>query len=54
MDQKEYLRELEINNPYGKPSDSIRVYNLGDIDIVIFPWHHRINILNTSKISCKA
>ena len=28
MDQIEYLRELEINTPYGKPSDSIKVYNL--------------------------
>ena len=25
MDQIEYLREIEINTPYGKPSDSIRV-----------------------------
>ena len=28
MDQIEYLRDLEINTPYGKPSDSIKVYNL--------------------------
>ena len=24
MDQIEYLREIEINTPYGKPSDSIK------------------------------
>ena len=28
IDQIEYLRELEINTPYGKPSDSIKVYSL--------------------------
>ena len=26
MDQIEYLRELEINTPYGKPSDSCLLY----------------------------
>ena len=29
MDQIEFCREIEINTPYGKPSDSIRVYSLG-------------------------
>jgi len=29
MDQIEYLRELEINTPYGKPSDSIKYIILG-------------------------
>ena len=37
MDQIDYLRELEINTPYGKPSDSIKVYNLGNLEIAFIP-----------------
>ena len=35
-DQIKYLRELEINTRYGKPSDSIKVYNLGNLEIAFF------------------
>ena len=34
IDQIEYLRELEIDTPYGKPSDSIKVYNLGNLSLI--------------------
>ena len=54
MDQIEYLRELEINTPYGKPSDSIKVYNLGNLEIAFIPRHGRTHSLNPSEIPYKA
>ena len=50
MDQIKYLREIEINTPYGKPSDSIRVYNLGNLEIAFIPRHGRTHRLNPSEI----
>ena len=35
IDKIEYLREIDINTPYGKPSDSIRVFKLGNLEIVL-------------------
>ena len=54
MDQIEYLRELEINTPYGKPSDSIKVYKLGNLEIAFIPRHGRTHSLNPSEIPYKA
>ena len=31
MDKIDYLRQIDINTPYGKPSDSIRVFKLGTL-----------------------
>ena len=33
IDTIEFLREIDINTPYGKPSDSIRVYKSGNLEI---------------------
>ena len=49
-----YSRELEINTPYGKPSDSIKVYNLGNLEIAFIPRHGRTHSLNPSEIPYKA
>ena len=54
MDQIEFLRELEINTPYGKPSDSIKVYNFGNLEIAFIPRHGRTHRLNPSEIPYKA
>ena len=54
MDQIDYLRELEINTPYGKPSDSIRVYSLGNLEIAFIPRHGRTHRLNPTEIPYKA
>ena len=54
MDQIEFLREIEINTPYGKPSDSIRVYSLGNLEIAFIPRHGRTHRLNPSEIPYKA
>ena len=54
MDQIEFLREIEINTPYGKPSDSIKVYNLGNLEIAFIPRHGRKHSLNPSEIPYKA
>jgi len=54
MDQIDYLREIEINTPYGKPSDSIRVYSLGNLEIAFIPRHGRTHRLNPTEIPYKA
>ncbi len=54
MDKRESLREQEINTPYGKPSDSIKVYNFGNLEIAFVPRHGRIQSLNPSEIPYKA
>ena len=48
MYQIEYLRELEINTSYGKHYDSIKVYNLGNLEIAFNPRHSRTHSLNPS------
>ena len=35
MDQIKYLKELEINTPYGKPSDSIKEHLCVHLQLVL-------------------
>ena len=50
IDKIECFKELYINTPYGKPSDSIKVYNLGNLEIAFIPRHGRTHRLNPSEI----
>ena len=54
FDKLECFKELEINTPYGKPSDSIKVYNLGNLEIAFIPRHGRRHSFNPSEIPYKA
>ena len=54
IDNIEYLREIDINTPYGKPSDSIRVFKLGNLEIGFIPRHGRAHRLNPTEIPYKA
>ena len=54
MDKIDYLREIKINTPYGKPSDSIRVYKLGNLEIAFIPRHGKTHRLNPTEIPYKA
>ena len=54
IDKIEYLREIDINTPYGKPSDPIRVFKLGNLEIAFIPRHGRTHRLNPTEIPYKA
>ena len=54
IDKIECFEELEFNTPYGKPSDSIRVFKLGNLEIAFIPRHGRTHRLNPSEIPYKA
>ena len=51
MDQIDFLKEIEIDTPYGKPSDSIRVYGLGNLEIAFIPRHGTTHRLNPTAVS---
>ncbi len=53
MDQIKYLREIGINTLYGKPSDSIKVYSLGNLEIAFIPKHGRTHRFNFTEIPYK-
>ncbi len=54
MDHIEFLKEIDINTPYGKPSDSIRVFKLGNLEIVFIARHGRTHKLNPTEIPYRA
>ena len=54
IDKIESLKEIDINTPYGKPSDSIRIFKLGNLEIVFIARHGRSHRLNPSEIPYKA
>ena len=54
IDQIEFLREIDVNTPYGKPSDPIRIFKLGNLEIVFIARHGRTHRLNPTEIPYKA
>ena len=48
------FEELEVNTPYGKPSDSIRLFKIGNLEIAFIPRHGRTHRLNPSEIPYQA
>ena len=50
----ECFKELEINTPYGKPSDSIRLFKIGNLEIGFIPRHGRNHSLNPTEIPYRA
>ena len=54
IDKIEFLKEIDIHTPYGKPSDSIRILKIGNLEIVFIPRHGRTHRLNPTEIPYKA
>ena len=50
IDQIGYLWETEINTFYGKPSASIRVYNLEDLEIKFDFRNGKTHLFNPAEI----
>ena len=54
IDKIEHIEELQINTPYGKPSDSIRLFKIGNLEIAFLARHGRLHNLNPTEIPYKA
>ncbi len=54
IDKIECYEEIEVNTPYGKPSDSIRLFKIGNLEIAFIARHGRTHRLNPTEIPYKA
>ena len=50
----EDLQEVEVDTPYGKPSDLIKISKIGNLEIAFIPRHHRTHKLNPTEVPYKA
>ncbi len=54
IDKIECYKEIEVNTPYGKPSDLIRLFKIGNLEIAFIARHGRTHRLNPTEIPYKA
>ena len=54
IDKIDCHEEIEVNTPYGKPSDSIRLFKIGNLEIAFIARHGRTHKLNPTEIPYKA
>ena len=47
-------REIEVNTPYGKPSDSIRIFKVGNLELAFIARHGRNHKFNPTEVPYKA
>ena len=50
----ENIQELEIDTPYGKPSDALRLGNLGGIEVVFLARHGRHHTFTPTDVPYRA
>ncbi len=54
IDNLENPKELEIETPYGKPSDSFRIGNLGGMEVVFLARHGRHHTYTPTEVPYRA
>ena len=54
IDKIECHEEIKVDTPYGKPSDSIRLFKIGNLEIAFIARHGRTHKLNPTEIPYKA
>jgi 5'-methylthioadenosine phosphorylase len=54
MQGLEEMRELEIDTPFGTPSDTLRVGRIGDLDVVFLARHGRHHTLTPTEVPYRA
>ena len=47
-------KEIEVDTPYGKPSDSIRIFKIGNLELAFIARHGRTHKFNPTEIPYKA
>lgn len=48
------VKELEIDTPFGKPSDAITIGSFGDINVAFLPRHGKDHKITPSKLNSRA
>ncbi len=54
MEGLENLREVEVDTPYGKPSDDLRIGSLEDIEVVFLARHGRNHTFTPTEVPYRA
>ena len=54
MDGLEDVRELELETPYGRPSDSLRIGRIGDLEVVFLARHGRHHSFTPTEVPYRA
>ena len=54
MEGLEDLRELEVDTPYGKTSDSLRLGRIGDLEVVFLARHGRHHSFTPTEVPYRA
>jgi 5'-methylthioadenosine phosphorylase len=54
MDGLEDIQEIELETPYGQPSDSLRLGRLGDLEVVFLARHGRHHSLSPTEVPYRA
>jgi 5'-methylthioadenosine phosphorylase len=54
MDGLEDIQEVELETPYGRPSDSLRLGRLGDLEVVFLARHGRHHSLSPTEVPYRA
>lgn len=54
MDGLEDLRELELDTPYGRTSDSLRIGRIGDLEVVFLARHGRHHTFTPTEVPYRA
>jgi 5'-methylthioadenosine phosphorylase len=54
MDGLDDVRELDLDTPYGRPSDSLRIGRIGDLDVVFLARHGRHHTFTPTEVPYRA
>ena len=54
MDGLEDMRELDLDTPYGRPSDSLRIGRIGDLEVVFLARHGRHHTFTPTEVPYRA
>jgi 5'-methylthioadenosine phosphorylase len=54
MEGLEDVRELDLDTPYGRPSDSLRVGRIGDLEVVFLARHGRHHTFSPTEVPYRA
>ena len=54
IESLENVKEVDIDTPYGKPSDSLRIGNLGGMEVVFLARHGRHHTFTPTEIPYRA
>ena len=47
-------KEFEVDTPYGRPSDAIRIFNIGNLELAFIARHGRNHTFNPTQVPYKA